>query len=280
MLKKEFKININAPRNLVWHVLWSDATYRQWTSVFTEGSYAESDWNEGSEIKFLSPGGSGMYGIIDKKEEPSFMTFKHLGEIKEGVKQPEGDWAGSKEAYTLTANGNTTDLLTTMDLSEEEWLKYFEEVFPKALQKVKEIAESDGMKSITIETNVKAPLEKVWNYWNEPTHITKWNSASPDWHTPRAQNDLRVGGKLQARMEAKDGSMGFDFEGTYDEVKTNNLIKYTIADGRKVKIAFVNDGNTTKVTEIFETEGEFPIELQRGGWQAILNNFKKYTEAN
>ncbi len=279
MIKKEFKINIKAPRNLVWHVLWSDITYRQWTSVFHEGSYADSDWNEGSEIKFLGPGGSGMYAIIDKKEEPSFMTFKHIGEIKEGEKQPESNWAGAKEAYALVANGNTTEVIVNMDISEE-WLQYFDETFPKALQKVKEITESDGMKSISIEASVNAPVDKVWIYWNDPVHITKWNSASPDWHTPRAQNDLRVGGKLQSRMEAKDGSMGFDFEGTYDVIKINNRIEYTIADGRKVKISFVNDGNNTKVVETFETEGEFPIEMQRGGWQAILNNFKKYTETN
>ena len=133
---------------------------------------------------------------------------------------------------------------------------------------------------ITIEATVKAPVEKVWKYWIMPEHITKWNSPSEDWHTPSAENDVRVGGKFSSRMEAKDGSFGFDFGGVYDDVKTNELIAYTIGDGRKVKVTFSTNGNETKVVETFDPENINPIEMQRGGWQAILNNFKKYTEAN
>ena len=134
--------------------------------------------------------------------------------------------------------------------------------------------------NITVENTVNAPVEKVWQYWTSPEHICKWNNASDDWHTPRAENDLRVGGKFLSRMEAKDGSFGFDFGGIYDEVKTNEVIAYTIGDGRKVKINFTNQGNETKVVETFEAENENSIELQRGGWQNILDSFKKYTEAN
>jgi uncharacterized protein YndB with AHSA1/START domain len=134
--------------------------------------------------------------------------------------------------------------------------------------------------SITVETIVKAPVEKVWKYWGSPEHITKWNSASEDWHTPRAENDLRTGGKFFSRMEAKDGSFGFDFGGIYDEVKTNELISYTMGDGRKVKVSFTANGNETKVTETFDAESTNSVEMQRGGWQAILDNFKKYTESN
>jgi uncharacterized protein YndB with AHSA1/START domain len=132
--------------------------------------------------------------------------------------------------------------------------------------------------SITVQTTVEAPVEKVWNSWNTPEHITKWNSASEDWHTPKASNDLRVGGKFTATMAAKDGSMSFDFEGTYTKVKPNEAIEYTIADGRAVKIKFDASGNKTHITETFEAENENPIEMQRGGWQAIMDNFKKYTE--
>jgi len=134
--------------------------------------------------------------------------------------------------------------------------------------------------TITVETTVNAPVEKVWKFWTEPEHITKWNSASEDWHTPHAENDLRNGGKFLSRMEAKDGSFGFDFSGTYDEVKTNELIAYTMGDGRKVKIIFTPQDHSIKIVETFEAETENSIELQRGGWQAILDNFKKYTEAN
>jgi uncharacterized protein YndB with AHSA1/START domain len=134
--------------------------------------------------------------------------------------------------------------------------------------------------NITIESTVNAPVEKVWKFWSAPEHITQWCAASDDWHTPRAENDLRTGGKFSSRMEAKDGSFGFDFGGEYDEVKTNELITYTIGDGRKVRIDFTQQGNATKIVETFEAEEQNPIEMQRGGWQAILDNFKKYTEAN
>jgi len=134
--------------------------------------------------------------------------------------------------------------------------------------------------TITVENTVNAPVEKVWKLWTGAEHITKWNAASDDWHTPRAENDLRVGGKFLSRMEAKDGSFGFDFWGVYDEVKINELIASTLGDGRKMKITFSSEGNATKVVETFEAEGTNPIEMQRGGWQAILDNFKKYAEAN
>jgi len=133
---------------------------------------------------------------------------------------------------------------------------------------------------ITVAATVNAPVEKVWKTWTSPEHITRWNNASDDWHTPRADNDLRVGGKFNTRMEAKDGSFGFDFWGVYDEIKPNELIAYTLGDDRKVIISFTSNGNTTDVTETFEAESTNPVEMQKGGWQAILDNFKKYTESN
>jgi uncharacterized protein YndB with AHSA1/START domain len=132
---------------------------------------------------------------------------------------------------------------------------------------------------VTVETTVHAPVEKVWKYWTEPKHITKWNNASDDWHTPNAENDLRVGGKFLSRMEAKDGSFGFDFSGVYDEVKTNEGISYTLDDGRKVNITFISQENETKIIEAFDAENMNPIEMQEKGWQAILDNYKKYTES-
>src|ERR1700730_3431232 len=107
---------------------------------------------------------------------------------------------------------------------------------------------------ITVESTVKAPVEKVWKLWTGPEHITKWNNASDDWHTPFAENDLRVGGKFLTRMEAKDGSFGFDFSGVYDEVRINEGISYTLDDGRKVNITFISQENETKLIEAFEPE--------------------------
>ena len=131
---------------------------------------------------------------------------------------------------------------------------------------------------ITVHTTIQAPIEKVWQCWTGPEHITKWNQASPDWHTPKASNDLRVGGKFTSTMAAKDGSMSFDFEGVYDKVEPNQLIEYTIADGRKVSIQFNSNKNETSVVETFEAEGTNSLELQQAGWQAIMDSFKNYVE--
>jgi uncharacterized protein YndB with AHSA1/START domain len=140
--------------------------------------------------------------------------------------------------------------------------------------------ETSQKTSVTVSATVNAPLEKVWNYFTQPEHITKWSQASGDWHAPYAENDLRSGGKFKTRMEAKDGSVGFDFEGVYTNVQPQNLIEYKLGDERKVRIAFSGNDGETKVEETFDAETINPVEMQRSGWQAILDNFKKYTESN
>jgi len=134
--------------------------------------------------------------------------------------------------------------------------------------------------TITLESTVDAPVTKVWDYWTKPEHIQQWNNASENWHTPCSENDVRIGGKFLSRMEAKDGSAGFDFNGVYDAVQEHEYLAYTIGDGRKVQITFSGRGKATKVVEVFEAENTHSIEMQKGGWQAILDNFKKYTEAH
>lgn len=132
--------------------------------------------------------------------------------------------------------------------------------------------------AITVRALINAPVQKVWEYWTNPQHIIHWNNASPDWHTPRAENDLRAGGKFVSRMEARDGSMGFDFSGKYNKVKHQKIIELTLDDNRKVQVRFDPDGNKTMITEVFDAEQENTVELQKTGWQAILDNFKKYVE--
>lgn len=132
---------------------------------------------------------------------------------------------------------------------------------------------------ITIETTVDAPIEKVWECWTDPKHVTQWNHASDDWHSPTGTNDLREGGEFMFRMEAKDGSVGFDFGGTYTNVIEYKDIAYTMDDGRNVSVTFEEHDGHTHVTETFDAESENPPEVQREGWQSILDNFKKYTEA-
>ena len=140
--------------------------------------------------------------------------------------------------------------------------------------------ETASKTNITVETTVQAPVEKVWACWNEPKHITQWCQASDDWHAPRAENDLKEGGRFSTTMAAKDGSFSFDFGGVYTRVAENKAIEYSIGDGRNVSIQFQADGTSTKVVETFEAETTHPEEMQRAGWQAILDNFKKYVESN
>ena len=132
---------------------------------------------------------------------------------------------------------------------------------------------------ITIETSVRAPVERVWRAWTTPDDIVRWNAASDDWHTTSATVDLRPGGAFSSRMEAKDGSMGFDFEGTYTEVVAHRRIAYAMADGREVVVEFVPQGAAVLVRETFDPEETNPVEMQRGGWQAILDRFAQHVEA-
>jgi uncharacterized protein YndB with AHSA1/START domain len=133
---------------------------------------------------------------------------------------------------------------------------------------------------ITISATINAPVEKVWTYYTEPEHLMQWNFASDDWMCPSATNDLRVGGTFTSRMEAKDGSFGFDFGGTYSEVVPNERIVYSLSDARKIEVNFSETDGITTVTTVFDAEKENPEEMQREGWQAILNNFKKHVESN
>lgn len=138
----------------------------------------------------------------------------------------------------------------------------------------------DNKTKITVEVSINAPIEKVWECYTKPEHIVNWNFASDDWCCPNAVNDFRVTGKLSWRMEAKDGSIGFDFEGTFTEIKNFETIKYQLGDGRNVELKFLVKDNSVLVTETFEAEETHSIEQQRFGWQSILNNFKKYVESN
>ena len=133
---------------------------------------------------------------------------------------------------------------------------------------------------ITVEATIRADKDKVWDYYTNPDHITQWNFADPSWHCPSAENDMRIGGKYSARMEAKDGSFGFDFEAVYTDVAMWDSFTYVMPDGREVNVDFDEGGEKTHVTVTFDAESENSVEMQKGGWQAILNNFKTYAETN
>lgn len=283
MKKLEFTIDINAPAEKVWYSLWDEENYKNWTSAFCEGSYVVTDYKEGSKAHFLSPSGEGMFSSVSINKPFEIMSFNHIGILKNFEEQPIDDetklWSGCEEKYELSENDGKTTVKASVDVIDQH-VDYFDQSFPNGLKKLKEIAENPSVKSISIYTTVNASIEKVWDYWTNPKHIVNWNNASDDWHTPKASNDLRVGGIFSSTMAAKDGSMSFDFEGKYSEIETYKKIVYQIADGRNVTITFYVIDDKVIITETFEPETENSSELQRSGWQAILNNFKKYTENN
>ena len=132
---------------------------------------------------------------------------------------------------------------------------------------------------VLVSTWVDASIERAWECWTDPRYITRWNFASPDWHCPRAANDLRVGGAFSARMEARDGSFGFDFAGTYTAVVPRERLEYKLGEERSVRVTFASDGVGVRVDEEFDAEEENPIEMQRSGWQSILDNYKACVES-
>lgn len=136
----------------------------------------------------------------------------------------------------------------------------------------------DQKTTVTVETIVQSPMEKLWEYWTEPEHVVKWAFASDDWEAPHAENDVRVGGKFKTVMAAKDKSTSFDFTGAYTRVKIPELLEYDMDDGRHVKVEFAELAQGVRIVETFEPEKTNPEEMQKSGWQAILDNFKKYVE--
>ena len=136
------------------------------------------------------------------------------------------------------------------------------------------------MDKITVSTHVATPINQAWEYWTRPEHIVRWNYASDDWHCPSAENDLKIGGVFRSTMAARDGSMQFDFAGMYDDVVLHKIISYSMPDGRQVFVMFEESDGHTIVTERFDPDSSHPVDMQRAGWQAILDNFKKYAEQN
>ena len=135
------------------------------------------------------------------------------------------------------------------------------------------------MKTITVENEINKSVQQVWELWTTPKHIINWNFATLEWHCPAAEHELKIGGKLKYHMAARDGSMAFDYTATFTQIKPNELLEYTLDDGRKVSIKFSEQNRVTKIVETFEVEDENSIDMQRQGWQGILDNFKKYAES-
>lgn len=282
MQRIHFSTTINAPKEKVWNALWDLHHYQTWTNAFAEGSTVETDnWKEGSRLCFGDGYGSGMISEVVINKPNEYMSFRHLGFVKDGVEDTSSEkvagWAGAMENYSLKEANGVTEVEIETDITDD-FKDYMMKVWPVALTTLKGLAEGTVKPVITVTAEINSPVEKVWKVWTSAEDMIHWNSASNDWHCPAATNDFKPGGKLTATMAAKDGSFSFDFWAIYDEIKEKEYIHASMGDGRIWKTLFKDQDGKTIITEKFEAETENPLDMQQAGWQAILNNFKKYCE--
>lgn len=284
--KLKFSIKIPASSEKVWQAVIGKDTYPQWTEVFCSGSNVKGEWKKGEKIWFIGPNAKesfdGMYSEIADLKEYEFISIRHLGLIQDGKEvdpsQNSENWHNVYENYYFIEQEDGSTLFEVEIDMDEKWVDYFEATWPKALERLKEISTQGFSNSVTVFNFIKAPIEKIWDCYNDPKHIVCWNFASPDWECPSAEVDLQIGGKFKSRMQAKDGSFGFDFIVIYTNVDKPNKLAYKMEDGRTAEVNFTAYGEYVKAEVRFDIEKENPREMQRQGWQSILDNFKKYTE--
>jgi uncharacterized protein YndB with AHSA1/START domain len=278
-----------AVRTLVWDAFAKSEILDLW--------WAPQPWRSTTKSMDFTVGGRRLYAMVSPEGEEhwSWADFTDIqpknrigfldafcdSEGNINTTLPRSEWCIDFEemeaGHTLVNILISHDSLAAM---EENIAMGFKEGFTMTLDYLANtiFGKPNGLVQITIATTVNAPVAKVWDCWTSPEHIKKWNHANDDWHTTKAENDLRVGGSFTSRMEAKDGSFGFDFGGTYDVVDVHQRIAYTLEDDRKVNITFTAQGTQTIVVETFEAESQNFVELQQQGWQMILDNFRRYCE--
>jgi uncharacterized protein YndB with AHSA1/START domain len=203
-----------------------------------------------------------MSNYINKHKDGSLWA---KGQYAEG--EMDGYWEWFRKDGSIMRSGS-------FDKGRQagEWTTY------DSAGKVVKVTKKKCGTILSIEARVSLPVQQVWDFWTKPEHIVKWNYAGDDWHCPTAENDLKPGGRFSSRMEAKDGSFGFDFWGTYQEVELLKRISSVLGDKRTVHTNFFEENGETRIVETFEAEGENALEMQQQGWQMILNNFRKYAE--
>ncbi len=229
----------------------------------------------------------GMVSEIHASDCPAFLSIRHLGLIVNGQDVYEGDevgkWVPSFENYTLEPVGESATFFRVDAEIHETYFDLLDGQWDSALQALKTLCEEglEGFSKITVETEVAATIEKAWNYWTFPEYVMQWNAASEDWHCPKAENDLRAGGRFIYTMAARDGSMSFDFAGTYTEVVFPVRIANLLDDGRTMSVSFsATESGRVRIEETFEAEGENSLDLQRMGWQSILDHYRTVVEAS
>jgi uncharacterized protein YndB with AHSA1/START domain len=281
-IRREFA----AGRQLVWDCYTKAELLNQW--------FAPKPFTTKTKSMDFSKGGHWHYAMIDPANGAEYWGWTEYTDIQAidsyqtldafsneagevNTELPRAKWIVTftdKGAHTLVETvvtyASLQDLETTINMGMQEGMA-------STLEKLDELLRN--LHKITVTTLIAADVQKVWDYYTTPEHITKWNFADPSWHCPSASNDMRVGGKYVARMEAKDGSFGFDFEAFYSEINKGKNFTYKFGD-RAAQVTFESIGDKTTLAVCFDPESENPIELQKGGWQAILDNFKNYVETN
>ncbi len=283
----ELKQMIKSPVNQVWETIIGKETYPNWTKVFGGSSEFVGEWKEGEKVYFVGSANgetAGMVSMIEKLVEGKYISIipigMFMGKIENAVISNENEWIGSSESYTLIQDGENTIFELKANIPDEFFYS-FSDMWKRGLLRLANLCESGNIKKISITTTVNSTIESVWDAWTNPHHITKWAFASDDWESPIAKNEIKNDGKFLTRMQSKaDPNIGFDFTGQYMEVQEKKYINYIIDDGRFVEIIFEEVDCGIKISQTFEAEQENSVELQRAGWQSILDNFKYYVEKN
>lgn len=290
-----FTTTINAPVSRVRSLMLNHPSYEMWTKAFSEWSTYTGSREQWSEIRFHDETWQGMIAKIAESRLHEYVSIQHLWEIGKDNQTTMYEKT-SFENYTFTdIGGDATKVDVEMTAMPDEWVDMFNVMWPKALELLKGICEGEVVK-LTVTTDINAPLEKVRDYRNNPTHIVNRCFASDDRCCPRSSNDLQVWGLMVTRMEAKDGSFWFDMTGKYDVVEPMSRVMYTMGEmkeyflpaGRQVEVLFEEvhpdkggaegGGFQTRITEHFDAETIHSLEMQVAWWQSILENFKKYVE--
>lgn len=278
-IRREFA----AGRQLVWDCYTKAELLNQWFAPKPFMTKTKSmDFRDGGHWHYamVSPQGEAFWCWMEYNHIQPIDSYHTLdafcneaGEIN--TELPRANWVvtfsdlnGHTLVETIVTYASLTDLETIINMGMEEGMKSTLECLDALLAQ-----------KITVQADIASPIEKVWQMYNTPEHITQWNFAVDDWQCPHAETDLRPGGKMLSRMEAKDGSFGFDFEAIYDRILEPTALAYTMLDGRQAHVDFVPHGDGTRVIIVFDAENQNPADLQKQGWQAILDNFKRYAEA-
>ena len=281
-MRLELERSFNTTPEILWEMIVDPDHYRFWTSAFSPGSQFIGDWSEGSGIRFVMEDEfgveSGMISEVAINEWPTHISIKHLGLVMNGIEDYESEevklWTPAFENYTLVSNESGQCVFKMVQDIPDAYEAEFRDNWNKAFDLIEERLSlwSNSTVPITLEVRSKHSPSTLWAKLTQPELVKTWNFASEDWHCPDAKNDLKNGGEFHYEMAAKDGSVSFDFWGTYSKIEENKHLEFTLGDGRKVYTELIEKPYGSQIVERFEPEHENSTHLQRQGWQAILNN--------